>query len=58
MNLAPGARISGPAIVREDATSTFVGADFALQVTTGGHLEILRAESEHINQHTSGDSDE
>ncbi|MEM9473292.1 MAG: hydantoinase/oxoprolinase family protein, partial [Pseudomonadota bacterium] len=40
--LRPGERISGPALVVEPQTTTFVSADFAAQVDIDGHLILSR----------------
>lgn len=40
--LAPGDRLHGPALVVEPQTTTFVGADFTLDVDAGGTLILTR----------------
>jgi N-methylhydantoinase A len=40
--MAPGARISGPAIICEDETSTLVGPGWRASVNLLGYLEIIR----------------
>lgn len=41
-SLAPGDTLSGPALVVEPQTTTFVGADFAMQVDAHGNLILTR----------------
>ncbi|MEQ8857630.1 MAG: hydantoinase/oxoprolinase family protein [Pseudomonadales bacterium] len=43
--LAPGDRLSGPALVVEDQTTTVVGAAFALSVDARGYLVLERQEA-------------
>ena len=40
--LAPGARLSGPAIIAEDETSTLVGPGWSAAVNALGYIELLR----------------
>ncbi len=39
-DLAPGARIKGPAVIAEDETSTIVGADFDARIDRFGYIEL------------------
>ena len=41
-NLAPGARIDGPAVIAEDETSTVIGADFDGRIDRFGYIELNR----------------
>ncbi|MCV2868418.1 hydantoinase/oxoprolinase family protein [Defluviimonas sp. WL0002] len=41
-NLAPGSRITGPALIAEPQTTTFVGADFTARVDARGNLVLTR----------------
>jgi N-methylhydantoinase A len=41
-SMQPGARISGPAIIAEDETSTLVGPGWRAFVNKLGYIEILR----------------
>jgi N-methylhydantoinase A len=41
-NLQPGSTLTGPAIVVESQTSTFVPDGFSLNVSAGGHLVVKR----------------
>jgi len=43
--LAPGARIQGPAVIAEDETSTVVSADFDARIDRFGYIELTRRES-------------
>ncbi|MGA8818956.1 MAG: hydantoinase/oxoprolinase family protein [Xanthobacteraceae bacterium] len=43
--LAPGARIRGPAVIAEDETSTVVSADFDARIDRFGYIELTRRES-------------
>ena len=40
--LQPGSRISGPAIVAEDETSTLVGPGWSASVNARGYIELTR----------------
>ncbi|MGB6538959.1 MAG: hydantoinase/oxoprolinase family protein [Xanthobacteraceae bacterium] len=40
-NLAPGARIKGPAVIAEDETSTFVSASFNARIDRFGYIELM-----------------
>jgi N-methylhydantoinase A len=40
--LSPGARLSGPAIIAEDETSTLVGAGWSASITAQGYIELVR----------------
>jgi N-methylhydantoinase A len=42
--LAPGARIKGPAVIAEDETSTIVSADFDARIDRFGYIELSRRE--------------
>ncbi len=44
-DLRPGDRFSGPALVREPQTTTFVAADFACEVDARGNLNLIRKPS-------------
>ena len=44
-DLAPGARIAGPAVIAEDETSTVVSADFDAHIDRFGYIELNRRES-------------
>ena len=44
-NLAPGARISGPAVIAEDETSTVVSARFDARIDRFGYIELVRKEA-------------
>ena len=41
-DLRPGDRLDGPAVIAEEATSTFVSRHFSATVTAGGHLLLQR----------------
>jgi N-methylhydantoinase A len=41
-DLAPGARIEGPAVIAEDETSTVVSADFDARIDRFGYIELHR----------------
>src|SRR2546430_16319393 len=43
-DLAPGARISGPALIAEDETSTVVSPRFDARIARFGHIERVRHE--------------
>jgi N-methylhydantoinase A len=43
-DLAPGARIAGPAVIAEDDTSTVVGPLFEAEVDTFGYIALTRRE--------------
>ena len=43
-DLAPGARIAGPAVIAEDDTSTVVGAPFDATIDRFGYIELVRRE--------------
>jgi N-methylhydantoinase A len=43
-DLAPGARITGPAVIAEDDTSTVVSAAFDAQIDKFGYIELVRRE--------------
>jgi N-methylhydantoinase A len=40
--LAPGAVVSGPAVIVEDETSTVVGRNFAARIDAFGYIELTR----------------
>jgi len=40
--LAPGARIAGPAIIAENDTSTVVSPAFDAQIDKFGYIELIR----------------
>jgi N-methylhydantoinase A len=44
-DLAPGARISGPAVIAEDETSTVVSPGFDARVDAFGYIELSRKEA-------------
>jgi N-methylhydantoinase A len=44
-DLAPGARISGPAVIAEDETSTVVSPGFDVRVDAFGYIELIRHEA-------------
>ena len=44
-DLAPGARICGPAVIAEDETSTIVGADFDARIDRYGYIELRLREA-------------
>jgi N-methylhydantoinase A len=44
-NLAPGARICGPAVITEDETSTVVSALFEARINAFGYIELIRREA-------------
>ena len=44
-DLAPGARISGPAVIAEDETSTVVSARFDSRIDRFGYIELTRNEA-------------
>ena len=41
-DLAPGARIAGPAVITEDATTTIVGPAFAASIDVDGAIHLRR----------------
>jgi N-methylhydantoinase A len=41
-DLAPGARIAGPAVITEDATTTIVGAAFVASIDADGAIRLRR----------------
>ena len=43
--LAPGARISGPAVIAEDETSTVVNPGFDARIDAFGYIELIRNEA-------------
>ena len=43
-DLAPGARIAGPAVIAEDDTSTVVSPAFDAQIDKFGYIELIRRE--------------
>jgi N-methylhydantoinase A len=44
-DLAPGARIKGPAVIAEDETSTIVGPDFDAYIDRFGYIELTARET-------------
>ena len=44
-DLAPGARISGPAVIAEDETSTVVSPRFDARIDRFGYIELTRKEA-------------
>ncbi|MBY8974993.1 hydantoinase/oxoprolinase family protein [Rhodobacteraceae bacterium NNCM2] len=44
-DLRPGDRLTGPALIAEPQTTTFVSADFAASVDGAGNLHLIRKES-------------
>jgi N-methylhydantoinase A len=44
-DLAPGARVSGPAVIAEDDTSTVVSPIFDARIDRFGYIELTRRES-------------
>ena len=44
-DLAPGARISGPAVIAEDDTSTVVSPLFDARIDRFGYIELTRREN-------------
>ena len=44
-DLAPGARISGPAVIAEDETSTVVSPLFDARIDRFGYIELTRNEA-------------
>jgi N-methylhydantoinase A len=44
-DLAPGARISGPAVIAEDETSTVVSPRFDARIDRFGYIELTRNEA-------------
>ena len=44
-DLAPGARIRGPAVIGEDETSTVIGALFDARIDRFGYIELTRREA-------------
>ncbi len=44
-DLAPGARISGPAVIAEDETSTVVSPGFDASIDRFGYIELIRNEA-------------
>ena len=45
-DLAPGARLVGPALIAEDETSTFVGRRFEASIAANGYIVIERTEEQ------------
>jgi N-methylhydantoinase A len=43
--LAPGTRVRGPAVITEDATSTFISAGFDARVLGNGYIELERRDA-------------
>ena len=43
-DLAPGARIRGPAVIAEDETSTVVSPDFDARIDRFGYIELTARE--------------
>jgi N-methylhydantoinase A len=43
-DLAPGARIAGPAVIAEDETSTVVGPQFEARIDRFGYIALTAAE--------------
>ncbi len=43
-DLAPGARISGPAVIAENDTSTVVSPLFDARIDRFGYIELIRRE--------------
>ena len=44
-DLAPGARIRGPAVIGEDETSTVIGVAFDARIDRFGYIELTRREA-------------
>jgi N-methylhydantoinase A len=44
-DLAPGARVSGPAVIAEDDTSTVVSPSFDARIDRFGYIELTRREN-------------
>jgi N-methylhydantoinase A len=44
-DLAPGARIRGPAVIAEDETSTVVSPRFDARIDRYGYIELIRNEA-------------
>ena len=44
-DLAPGARVAGPAVIAEDDTSTIVSALFDARIDRFGYIELIRREA-------------
>jgi N-methylhydantoinase A len=44
-DLAPGARISGPAVIAEDETSTVVSPLYDARIDRFGYIELIRREA-------------
>ena len=44
-DLAPGARIHGPAVIAEEETSTVVSASFDARIDRFGYIELTRREA-------------
>jgi N-methylhydantoinase A len=44
-DLAPGARIAGPAVIAESDTSTIVSALFDARIDRFGYIELIRREA-------------
>ena len=44
-DLTPGARISGPAVIAEDETSTVVSPRFDARIDAFGYIELIRKEA-------------
>ena len=44
-DLAPGARVPGPAVIAEDETSTVVSASFDARIDRFGYIELTRREA-------------
>ena len=53
-DLAPGARVAGPAVIAESQTSTVLYAGYEATVGAAGHIEILRTASGAEAQTTEG----
>ena len=43
-NLAPGAKIAGPAVIAEDDTSTVISPSFEAHLDTFGYIALHRRE--------------
>jgi N-methylhydantoinase A len=48
-DLAPGARIAGPAVIAEDETSTVVSPRFDARIDRFGYIELTRAFSGEVD---------
>jgi N-methylhydantoinase A len=44
-DLSPGVRISGPAVIAEDETSTVVSPRFDARIDRFGYIELIRREA-------------